>query len=877
MVDATEPLSVILWAVFAFAAGMYPLGFLFPTPCSKCCKPPCGDLFEFKRCARFEAVTQGTRGNSFTQDNASQPLFRNGWPAIPTPTHGFSRSIARPEDIGVFRVTDEARFRVTARISFAQADEVEVRFTLRDRFTAENLEAIYTFTIQLDEQAEAITQTKTSDRASTIVVHQSALSYNEVTLVLMTPEPVGRTVFHDYRGEYEGWLQNNDWSSWVYLQYAPFTENAGAVEVLDQTFAYACKIDDFQYASSTEPFYAQSEYVWDKDAVLSFLNGESPQRYVDPYGKEWDVTIQGDTPLCGIHYSQSLADVDVPYLLTAEVPASDCPNRKRKFDMLGCADRLGQWLAPKNATHSALYRTNAITYGANGFTGNQIRNEELVRTNGYGFPYMKEVPEHPEDAYSQSSVCLFRQEQEGCSVPAIESIPSEAFFCGDLLWVMENGPCYDTVTLTDRGGRTTVYTLNTGGSSEANEATRKWCMEQNETAHQSNIYVVYDYRPRFDGTCWPPTGTVHFPATWYPQNVETSIDGNIHDANYNGETFTAYWYSDAGEGGWQQKSEFTLHLVTAGCESAMYESRHASAWAQWRVNVSRKCDGTFTVDSAPLSSDGFSKIVSDPSKPNNYINIARLDAHADARIRRSNEPWGVELFSFTAGASGPPPVASSVQSVSGDPVPAGGGVVTVQMSGNGLGDMSSTFTLGKNLMRFPRTVFLQPNASKRVNGSPIGSPSYELDPALAHTLNAPFVQVTQKGYGGDDDTKCHIAVVWIGGVQSVGMPRVRIGSSSELGWLLGQSVTSDFTKVSCLVGQPSVVEGTTCEWTVTSDNEHVLAKSEDGLVKVTVGPGALDASQIVYVGGMPTRQISARLTFATPLEESVWQVAIKLA
>jgi hypothetical protein len=178
-------------------------------------------------------------------------------------------------------------------------------------------------------------------------------------------------------------------------------------------------------------------------------------------------------------------------------------------------------------------------------------------------------------------------------------------------------------------------------------------------------------------------------------------------------------------------------------------------------------------------------------------------------------------------------------------------------------------------MRFPRTVFLQPNASKRVNGSPIGSPSYELDPALAHTLNAPFVQVTQKGYGGDDDTKCHIAVVWIGGVQSVGMPRVRIGSSSERGTLLGQSVTSDFTKVSCLVGQPSVVEGTTCEWTVTSDNEHVLAVREDDLIKVTVGPGAMGAGRLIYGGEV--KVIDAVVTVSTPLEDSVWSVMIKLA
>ena len=40
MIDASEPLSLVLWTVFFFAAGMYPLGFMLGSACSACCAGP---------------------------------------------------------------------------------------------------------------------------------------------------------------------------------------------------------------------------------------------------------------------------------------------------------------------------------------------------------------------------------------------------------------------------------------------------------------------------------------------------------------------------------------------------------------------------------------------------------------------------------------------------------------------------------------------------------------------------------------------------------------------------------------------------------------------------------------------------------------------
>ena len=54
MIDAIEPLSLVLWGVFFLAAGMYPLGFMLGSLCSLCCEGECEPLFY--RCLRQKSV-----------------------------------------------------------------------------------------------------------------------------------------------------------------------------------------------------------------------------------------------------------------------------------------------------------------------------------------------------------------------------------------------------------------------------------------------------------------------------------------------------------------------------------------------------------------------------------------------------------------------------------------------------------------------------------------------------------------------------------------------------------------------------------------------------------------------------------------------------
>ena len=65
MIDAIEPLSLVLWGVFALAAGMYPLGFMLGSSCSACCESDCEPLFH--RCLRVKSV------------DGKPPMFLGSW------------------------------------------------------------------------------------------------------------------------------------------------------------------------------------------------------------------------------------------------------------------------------------------------------------------------------------------------------------------------------------------------------------------------------------------------------------------------------------------------------------------------------------------------------------------------------------------------------------------------------------------------------------------------------------------------------------------------------------------------------------------------------------------------------------------------------
>jgi len=110
MIDAVEPLSLILWAIVAFSAGLYPLGFILGS-CSTCCGGQCGDPpVEFNRCIRFVN----------TNTSAPQTTYAAG-ASVDMPLHGYSRAVTRPLQVGAVRVATKRDVSCGTRLSMYAA------------------------------------------------------------------------------------------------------------------------------------------------------------------------------------------------------------------------------------------------------------------------------------------------------------------------------------------------------------------------------------------------------------------------------------------------------------------------------------------------------------------------------------------------------------------------------------------------------------------------------------------------------------------------------------------------------------------------------------------------------------------------------------
>jgi hypothetical protein len=93
MVEHAEPLSLVLWTIVAFAASLYPLGFMLGGSCSTCCTTECDEVFEFNRCVRF-----------VNNDQTDPPETLALGADTRGPIHGFSVKVSRPGDVGAKRV-----------------------------------------------------------------------------------------------------------------------------------------------------------------------------------------------------------------------------------------------------------------------------------------------------------------------------------------------------------------------------------------------------------------------------------------------------------------------------------------------------------------------------------------------------------------------------------------------------------------------------------------------------------------------------------------------------------------------------------------------------------------------------------------------------
>ena len=95
MIDAVEPLSLLLWCVFFFAAGMYPFGFMLGSPCSACCGGPFCLMYRGQDWSgsAVDAQTLNSDGTFGKYDDTQSTYSVSGQAGTPTGVLGYSTSI----------------------------------------------------------------------------------------------------------------------------------------------------------------------------------------------------------------------------------------------------------------------------------------------------------------------------------------------------------------------------------------------------------------------------------------------------------------------------------------------------------------------------------------------------------------------------------------------------------------------------------------------------------------------------------------------------------------------------------------------------------------------------------------------------------------
>ena len=95
MIDAIEPLPVILWGIFFLAAGMYPLGFMLGSPCSACCGGPFCLMYRGQGWSgsATDAQTLNSDGTFGKYDETQSTYSASGQAGTPTGVLNYSTSV----------------------------------------------------------------------------------------------------------------------------------------------------------------------------------------------------------------------------------------------------------------------------------------------------------------------------------------------------------------------------------------------------------------------------------------------------------------------------------------------------------------------------------------------------------------------------------------------------------------------------------------------------------------------------------------------------------------------------------------------------------------------------------------------------------------
>lgn len=470
MIEHIDSLSLVLWGVFFLSAGMYPLGLMLGAPCSPCCGSQCGDPpVEFNRCIRFVNTDTSSPRTSYASGEA-----------VDEPLHGYSRAVTRPEQVGAVRVPTKLELSGGVWISqLARAMPVgEVRAgTYRIYYKSPSgadigTAVLWTITLQgvaiagddaaptpivFGEDANGKTATIYSDNAPVQdpAYHGKLIQFPSVeispsgeqlrsTLVLQA-QPI-QDLFQAFTGPN---LYN--------IVSARTTKSGWIMRAFDVGGGYI-------FDGNGHP--AQNQWNYNVAEVESFLNGDvtvlynsgstsDPTRlqYGPPPSTTWTMQVSEPTAFCG-------------YPLCT---------------------RLGYYIVPSGVMYGDAVE-NTVTVQTAPFPQTYTLTDEKGTTTYTNPCYGLDTPPIVTARLSPFS-CAYSGTYSSCENPSSVSNawtktrgqPARVFYCGDLLWVIEHGPCRSTLTLSYLDWGAETYTLGgNDGDSWQNSRRCHTSLTQNE-------------------------------------------------------------------------------------------------------------------------------------------------------------------------------------------------------------------------------------------------------------------------------------------------------------------------------------------------------------------------------------------------------------
>jgi hypothetical protein len=531
MIDAADSLSFVLWGVFCLAAGMYPLGFMLGSSCSPCCGDggDCGDQsVEFNRCIRFVNTNKETPRTQYAYGES-----------VDTPLHGYSRAVTRPEQVGAVRVATTIQISCGAILTtYARniADGEERKAICRIYYkspTGRDLGTAVQWTITLrgvntasDPNRYTPPQFGNNLNGRTATIYSDNAPSDKYSTIISFPSvevnPVGEQLLSSLA------LQATNVSG---VLSASFGNNS--VKTLKRGWIMRAFDNGGGYVFNSQNHPSRNQWNYDTDAVLSFLTGDSTVPYdsgttIDSPSSTWTMQVSDPTAFCGMPLCQKYINTffamyentiqNTVTVTTAQLPQTTSTQSERGSttytNMCYGRDepktiplRLGSDCTYRGTRSTCINYTSAIGY-------NDGSDNYYINRTGQG---------------------------DGVPLSPPFSAPIRSFYCGDLLWAIENGPCRSTLSIPSiSNGARDTYTL--GGDDLANWTNGTPCdlsgVDENNTCHPSEATLTLNEPIRLGRRASGQESAIDAGKIMPGDYVMTlTAFGSLHDTNCNQQVY----------------------------------------------------------------------------------------------------------------------------------------------------------------------------------------------------------------------------------------------------------------------------------------------------------------------------------------------------